>query len=135
MLACPCPRFLFRVFIGDAAVACVCIMMFLHVVCPTQVSYFLVGNNIKTFPTFPSSQLAAGHTISSHSMTHPSLSTLTLANVAKELNDARAEFVKNTCIDPTLYRPPFGDTSTFVQALAHRMGQRGVLYVHSCLSQ
>jgi peptidoglycan/xylan/chitin deacetylase (PgdA/CDA1 family) len=62
-------------------------------------------------------------------MNHPSLITLTLANVAKEFNDVRAQFTANTCIDPTLYRPPFGDTNANVQALAQKIGQRGIVYV------
>ena len=94
----------------------------------SQVSYFLIGVNIQTFPSLPGAQLAAGHTINSHTFSHKSLSTLTLAQVAKELNDNRAQFVANTCIDPTLYRPPFGDTNANIQALAQKMGLRGILY-------
>jgi peptidoglycan/xylan/chitin deacetylase (PgdA/CDA1 family) len=93
------------------------------------VSYFLIGVNIRDLPSIPNKQLAAGHVINSHTMTHPSLITLTLANVAKEFNDARAQFTANTCIDPTLYRPPYGDTNANVQVLARKMGLRGVLYV------
>jgi peptidoglycan/xylan/chitin deacetylase (PgdA/CDA1 family) len=95
----------------------------------SQVSYFLIGVNIKTLPELPGAQLAAGHTISSHTMNHLSLPTITLAQVAREFNDARAQFVANTCIDPTLYRPPYGDTNANIQALTQRMGIRGVLCV------
>ncbi len=60
-------------------------------------------------------------------MNHLSLSTLSAANVAKEMSDARAQFVANTCIDPTLYRPPYGDTNANVKAITQKLGLRGVL--------
>ncbi len=96
----------------------------LHVL---QVSYFLIGVNIQTFPSLPGAQLAAGHSIHSHTFSHQSLPTLTLSGVAKELNDNRAQFVANTCIDPTLYRPPYGKANANIDALVQKMGLRGVL--------
>jgi hypothetical protein len=48
-----------------------------------QVSYFLIGVNIKARPGIPNAELAAGHTISSHTMSHLSLLSLTLDQVGR----------------------------------------------------
>ena len=32
------------------------------------------------------------------------------------------------CVDPTLYRPPFGSTNNNIRAVLNQMGMRGVLW-------
>lgn len=48
---------------------------------PSQVSFFLLGKSIKGFKGTPALELSSGHSLHSHSYDHPSLPTLTAAEV------------------------------------------------------
>jgi peptidoglycan/xylan/chitin deacetylase (PgdA/CDA1 family) len=72
-------------------------------------------------------ELNAGHSLAHHSFSHPSLITLTDANVVKQFADTRQQFKNNVCADPMLYRPPFGNTNAALRTLAGAMGLRGIM--------
>ena len=48
--------------------------------------------------------------------------------VYTEFANTRASFGRAVCVDPVLYRPPYGETSGDIHWLMSRMGNRGVLW-------
>ena len=45
-----------------------------------------------------------------------------------QFNRTRQSFKNVVCKDPTLYRPPYGNTNSIVRALLNKMGMRAVLW-------
>ncbi len=74
------------------------------------------------------SQLANGHTIQSHTLSHADLTSLTLENAYLELTKTNKTFREATCIQPTLVRPPYGAINSDVQQLLNRAGMRAVMW-------
>jgi peptidoglycan/xylan/chitin deacetylase (PgdA/CDA1 family) len=91
-------------------------------------SFFLVGRNIVNNRAIVRSQLAAGHTIQSHTFSHADLQTLPIQDVYGELTRATDAFAGASCIRPVLLRPPYGSTNATVQALVYNAGMRSVMW-------
>ncbi len=91
-----------------------------------KASFFLIGVNVEAYPTLLQDEVNAAHDTFYHTYTHPSLITLTPEQVYVEFYKSRIAFANAVCRDPTLYRPPFGDTNAAVSELTAKMGLRGV---------
>lgn len=72
--------------------------------------------------------VADGHSVSSHTFSHPDLRKIALSQVYNELSQTDTEVVNNVCQRPTVLRPPFGSMSEGVVDLAIAMGKRVVLW-------
>ncbi len=66
-----------------------------------------------------------GHEVSSHTLTHPHLTTLSPADAAKEINDSRADLLSMgiTPVDTFIY--PYGDYNDAVKQLVASAGYKG----------
>jgi peptidoglycan/xylan/chitin deacetylase (PgdA/CDA1 family) len=86
-----------------------------------KATFFVIGRNARAFPKIVERTHAEGHELANHSMTHPTLSKLGDAAVARELNGC-----SNAIADalgghrPQVFRPPYGAFTARQKEWAHR---------------
>lgn len=79
-------------------------------------TFFEQGGYVTANPAIAKTVAAAGHAIANHTMTHPYLTRLSPAGIAREVNGAQAAIQKATGTSPAYLRPPYGATNTTVSA-------------------
>ncbi|WP_333834411.1 polysaccharide deacetylase family protein [Rubrimonas sp.] len=90
-----------------------------------KATFFVVGARVEQHPELVARIAAEGHEIGNHSWDHPSLSGLPGAEVEDQLIRTR-EALRGHC--GVLMRPPFGDASLAVNAMARRLGYKIVIW-------
>jgi peptidoglycan-N-acetylglucosamine deacetylase len=86
-----------------------------------KATFFLIGRNARAFPKIVERTFAEGHEVANHSMTHPTLSKLGDAAVAREITGCT-----NAIADalgghrPQVFRPPYGAFTARQKEWAHR---------------
>jgi len=80
-----------------------------------KATFFMVGTNAKKYPDVVREVYAQGHTIASHTMTHPMLTKISERQLAYEI--ATPSQIINSIIHtkPKCLRYPFGDSNTHVR--------------------
>jgi peptidoglycan/xylan/chitin deacetylase (PgdA/CDA1 family) len=71
-------------------------------------TFFLIGRNVKTWPSLAKSMHEQGHEVANHTFTHPTLSKLDDVAVADELRRGQDAIHAATGVTPKLFRPPYG---------------------------
>lgn len=82
----------------------------------------MVGTN----PSLVKQEHDAGHSIASHSFTHPDLMTLEPSVVVSEFLETTKRVRNEICADPKLYRPPFGKLDSLRRSTLRHLGLRAV---------
>ena len=75
-----------------------------------RATFYVVGQQVTSWPRMLTLLVEAGHDIGNHTMSHPKLSQLSVAEQAAEINGLDELLGKQFGIMPTTVRPPFGDT-------------------------
>ncbi|GAB3078116.1 polysaccharide deacetylase family protein [Nocardioides zeae] len=90
-------------------------------------TFFVLGQQVATYPGVTSAIAAAGHELGVHTWDHRNLTRLPLPEVDREL--ARTVAVVEDAVDqtPTLFRPPYGATDDRVRTRADAAGLTEVL--------
>lgn len=70
--------------------------------------FYVLGEEVKAKPTLTKSILSGGHSIQSHSWSHQRLSSLTEAELTKDLQKTQDAIASVTGKKPTRLRPPYG---------------------------
>ena len=74
-------------------------------------AFFLTGEHVQEDPNAVRALVADGQMIGNHSVTHPHLLDLPLADAEKEITD-NADLIESVTGErPTLFRPPYGETN------------------------
>ena len=81
-----------------------------------------------TFPEAAQRAFSDGHTICSHTWSHPYMTTLTNEEIVSELYWTQKAIKEAVGITPKCWRPPFGDIDDRVRAIAWQMGMRSILW-------
>ncbi len=91
-----------------------------------HVTFFLVGNYIKTSPELVKRMLEEGHNVANHTYSHPNMSCIASKDAfAKELGDLEKEFEAVTGQKMIkYYRPPQGKYSTNNLKMAQELGYK-----------
>ena len=85
----------------------------------SKATFFVVGNSVYAYPDALLRAHTLGMEIGNHTMTHPRLTSISLASVSSQLN-SNANVVENvTGIRPALVRPPYGSYSESVISTAN----------------
>lgn len=84
-----------------------------------RATFFVVGDQARWWPTQLRREVAEGHAIGNHSLTHPYLATLTPAQVHEELLGGENAIAEITGTRPLLVRPPYGNYSAAVRSFGH----------------
>lgn len=77
-------------------------------------TFFEVGQNVERYPDAVRYAAAAGNEIASHGYSHPNLETLNYAGILNQVNWTNNAILNAVGYKPTLFRPPYGSRSTFV---------------------
>jgi peptidoglycan/xylan/chitin deacetylase (PgdA/CDA1 family) len=90
-----------------------------------KATFFLIGGNLAKPGGVDLARRAAaeGHLILSHTYTHPSLPTLTRAQIRDQMTRTEVYLRNARCMRPTrIMRPPYGDTSPAMLTTLAEMG-------------
>lgn len=91
-----------------------------------QATFFLIGRHVRAFPALAKEIAARGHTLGNHTETHPSLTFLSPAQIAEELDRCDDAILTATGAKPKWLRPPFGYRSPWLDGIVRRRGGTGV---------
>ena len=87
-----------------------------------KATFFAVEFWAEKYPDYCKKIVAAGHSVQTHSKTHPHMSKLSKDEIKAELASSKAAIEKITGEKVTLFRPPFGDYNDKVIAAAEEEG-------------
>jgi peptidoglycan-N-acetylglucosamine deacetylase len=87
-----------------------------------RATFFLMGENVETFPEAARAIVAAGHTIGNHSYDHRNLLSRTNAQVRAEIAKTEKAIQDTTGVKTTLFRPPYGDKDTLTLQQTRNLG-------------
>jgi peptidoglycan/xylan/chitin deacetylase (PgdA/CDA1 family) len=76
-----------------------------------KATFYVVGRNVAQYPDVARRIVAEGHEIANHTWSHPSLTKLSAARVAKEIESTTEAITGATGVKPTTLRPPYGATN------------------------
>jgi len=72
------------------------------------VTFFVLGELVKTYPEIARRIVAEGHEIGSHTWAHPNLAKMGDAQVRSQLDRTQAAVKEAAGVDITVFRPPYG---------------------------
>lgn len=87
-----------------------------------KTTFFLTNIWLKDYAPQAQEIARRGHEIGMHSATHPQFTSLSEAQMQKELQDNHDRILEVTGKKPKLFRPPFGDYNNQVIEVVKRMG-------------
>lgn len=87
-----------------------------------KTTFFLVGFWVDKYPDWVKEMHERGHEVGNHSSTHPHMSKLSKADIAKELKVTGDKIFEITGVQPTVFRPPFGDYNNLLIETAEELG-------------
>jgi peptidoglycan/xylan/chitin deacetylase (PgdA/CDA1 family) len=71
-------------------------------------TFFLVGEQVKKYPSVARQIIERGHSVGNHSMTHSKLLFMKQSDVEWEIDSVR-EAIADACgVEPAMFRPPYG---------------------------
>lgn len=91
------------------------------------VTYFPIARAAAGQPDIIRDFLASGHEIGNHSLTHPDLRSMTVAEQTFEIAEAN-RILRKIGADPVLFRPPYGRYTTDVLQYTRSQGMHPVLW-------
>ncbi len=78
-------------------------------------TFFDLGSLVEAYPETVKRELALGCEVGSHSYSHKNFNTLSAEDIAEDVEKTAEAFRKVTGAEPTLFRPPYGNSNEFVQ--------------------
>ena len=87
-------------------------------------TFCMVGHMVRRSKTLAKEVVAKGHLLCNHTTNHALLGKAPRATVASEVNGGADSLKEVTGVEAAFYRPPGGETSPIVVAVAHERGQR-----------
>ncbi|QWW19639.1 polysaccharide deacetylase family protein [Schaalia sp. 19OD2882] len=91
-------------------------------------TFFQIGRSIPGNEEILKRMIAEGHTIGSHTETHPDLTTLSGDGVREEVTSAKQKIIDVTGATPTLMRPPYGALNRRVRNILAETGDAVILW-------
>lgn len=76
-----------------------------------RATFYVIGRNVEAYPEIARRIVAEGHEIANHSWSHPALTKLGAAQVAREIQRTTDAIRTATGVTPTTMRPPYGATN------------------------
>ena len=93
-----------------------------------RATFFAMGDFARARPEIVRQVVAAGHVLGNHTMSHPWLSTQSVARVRQELADCNALLEQITGAAVKIFRPPFGARRPYVLRAARELGLTPVMW-------
>ncbi len=89
--------------------------------------FYLTGENVRLHPDLVRDELAAGHEIGNHTVNHPHLRTLSVAQIRQQIELTDVEIAKITGQKPVLFRPPYEELTENILSAAHLCNKQIIL--------
>ena len=93
-----------------------------------RATFFVIGENAEAHPELVERELAEGHEVANHTMTHAALSRLSYRDAMTEVMDAEHAIFPDGSGRSTLLRPPCGAVGQQTLKAAERLGMSIVLW-------
>ena len=88
-----------------------------------RATFFLTGDFVRRYPLVVAAIVRGGHVIGNHTATHPHISTLTTAELQREITDTAARIQGATGTSPRpWFRFPYGEYNARSLATVHALG-------------
>ncbi|MBQ7107094.1 MAG: polysaccharide deacetylase family protein [Clostridia bacterium] len=87
-------------------------------------TFFVVGAWVDKYPEAVKALSDAGHQVQNHSNTHPNMPRLSTAQMCDELKSCNDKIKAITGVEPTLFRPPYGDYNNATIDATESMGMK-----------
>ena len=85
-------------------------------------TFFQMGNSVKENPKIALQVVASGMEVGSHSVTHPAMTTISETRKQEEVNGNSKILQGVSGLTPLLFRPPYGDHNSKVDAVIKDAG-------------
>ncbi|TCL64724.1 peptidoglycan/xylan/chitin deacetylase (PgdA/CDA1 family) [Hydrogenispora ethanolica] len=89
-------------------------------------TFFLVGTNVRRHPELVRAEIAAGHQVGNHTLSHPHLRRLTLPQIEKQIAATDRAIAEAAGVEPLLFRPPYEELSENILA-ASRLARKKIV--------
>jgi peptidoglycan/xylan/chitin deacetylase (PgdA/CDA1 family) len=96
-------------------------------------TFFEIGEQIDANPALARAVVDGGNLLENHSYTHPSLISLSNAEIRSELQQTSLAIVNATGMTPTFFRPPYGDVDSNVMAIGSSLGLQSAVWTADTL--
>ncbi|CAI8852058.1 MULTISPECIES: peptidoglycan-N-acetylglucosamine deacetylase [Bacillus] len=90
-----------------------------------KATFFLIGANVKAFPDLVKQELAEGHYVGMHSMTHNYKKLYTEGHYVDEMKEDQGLIAGIIGKSPILTRPPYGSMPGLNEALRNKVAEGG----------
>lgn len=85
-----------------------------------KATFYVVGTNVKAYPSIMRRIVAEGHEVANHTVTHGNLTKMSESAVRRELTNARDAIIAVTGVTPRTMRPPYGAITSAQKAWIRR---------------
>jgi peptidoglycan/xylan/chitin deacetylase (PgdA/CDA1 family) len=89
-----------------------------------RATFFVMGKKATARPDLIRAEIAGGHLVENHSWDHPHMADLDPGQIQWQLAATQHAIIAGGAPAPTLFRPPFGNTSAQVDTEAKTLGMR-----------
>ncbi len=93
-----------------------------------KAAFFVTGSYVKQHPDYVKRMIDEGHIVGNHTMTHPSLPTITDEKIKNELEGVNALVEKETGKETKYLRPPQGEYTERTLRVTKEMGYTTVFW-------
>lgn len=93
-----------------------------------KATFYLVGSNLKNFPTLARKIVEEGHEVGNHSLTHASLTKADLDGTKEEILGMQKLMQERIGLAPRTYRPAFGAVNTKIKDVCEENGLDIILW-------
>jgi peptidoglycan/xylan/chitin deacetylase (PgdA/CDA1 family) len=93
-----------------------------------QATFFVVGQSAGARPEVLARMVGEGHEVGNHSWDHARLPQVAVDEVREQLIRTSAAIETATARKPRLFRPPYGQTTMKIRAIAAELGMQTMLW-------
>jgi peptidoglycan/xylan/chitin deacetylase (PgdA/CDA1 family) len=93
-----------------------------------KATFFLMGSRVEQYPKAVKRMGAEGHSVQNHSYSHPQFGKMSADRIRGQLQSTNKLIKKQTGVQPTLFRPPYGQTNATVRKIGKELGMAQVLW-------
>ncbi|MDI6601637.1 MAG: delta-lactam-biosynthetic de-N-acetylase [Thermoanaerobacteraceae bacterium] len=93
-----------------------------------KAAFFVTGSYVKQHPDYVKRMIDEGHIVGNHTMTHPSLPTITDEKIKQELNGVDELLMAKVGVKTKYLRPPMGEYTERTLKAAKEMGYTTVFW-------
>ncbi len=93
-----------------------------------RATFFVIGQNVSAHPDLVKREIAEGHEVGNHTLSHPDISGISQTELIKQLRETDSIIYTLTQTHPTLFRPPTGLCTSAVREAAGIMHYNLILW-------